>query len=251
MKPIWILVLGVLFVGNIAGGYLLYKAIKLRDETRMLHKIIEDLTRKNRDLTADYAGLSVYAEQNRELLASTTPEERKQMCVLYGASITKGFNADSLVPGHKFINRGVGAQSSTQLLARFSSDVLQLQPGRVVIKICAGNFSPNVDSRMIWDEFETMALTARARGIEPIVATIIPVTRRGEEYPGYSMNEETRRFNARAREFARQHGFKVVDYYAVTSDLDGFLPDDMARDAIHPNAIGYAKMAEAFRATMH
>lgn len=250
MKPIWTIVLAILLAGNLAGSYFLYKVYRLRDENRMLQKYLEDIIWKNREVTVDYPGLNVYREENRRLLETTTPAERKQLCVLYGASITKGFNADSLLPEFGLINRGVGSQSSTQLLARFSSDVLQLEPGRVVIKICGGNFKPDTDSRMIWDEFETMALTARARGIEPIVATIIPVTRRAEEFAGYSITDEIKRFNTRAKDFARLHGFKVVDYFGAMADLDGFLPDDLARDAIHPNAQGYTKMAGAFRAAV-
>lgn len=250
MKPIWTIILLILLAGNFVGGFLLYKAYQLRDENRMLQKYLEDMTRKNRELSADYPGLTVYRDENKRLLETTTDDDRKQMCVFYGASITKSLNADSLLPEFKIINRGVGAQSSTQLLARFASDVLELRPGRVVIKICAGNFKPDVDSRTIWDEFETMALIAQARGIEPIVATILPVTRQGEEHPGFSVNNETRDFNVKAREFAQKHGFRVVDYYAAVVDGNGFLPDELARDAIHPNAAGCTKMAEAFRAAM-
>ncbi len=250
MKPIWTIILLILLAGNFVGGFLLYKAYQLRDENRMLQKYLDDLTRKNRELSADYPGLAVFRNQNRRLIETTTPEDRKQMCIFYGASITKGFNTDSLLPEFKTLNRGVGSQSSTQLLARLASDVLELRPGKVVIKICAGNFKPDANSRAIWDEFETMALAAQARGIEPIVATILPVTRRAEEFDGYSISEETRLFNARAKDFARQKGLKVVDYYASLADSEGFLPDNMARDAIHPNDAGYAKMAEAFRAVM-
>jgi lysophospholipase L1-like esterase len=250
VKPIWIILLLLLLGGNLLGGYILYKAIRLRAENQLLQKYLENLTSKNRELTADYAGTSAYAEENRRLLESTTPADRKQMCVLYGASITKGFNADSLLPEFRLVNRGVGGQSSTQLLARFSSDVLQLDPGQVVIKICAGNFGPGVDSRMIWDELETMLLTAQARNIEPVVATIVPVTRRAEEHEGYSISDQVRQFNSKAIEFARRHGFKLVDYYEAMADREGFLPDDMARDAIHPNALGYERMAAAYGAAM-
>ena len=169
MKPIWVILLLLLLGGNLLGGYILYKAIRLRAENQLLQKYLENLTSKNRELTTDYAGMSVYATENRLLLETTTPTERNQMCVLFGASITKGFNADSLLPEFKIVNRGVGGQSSTQLLARFSSDVLQLEPGRVVVKICSGNFNPSVNSQVIWDEFETMLLTARTRNIEPVV----------------------------------------------------------------------------------
>jgi len=222
----------------------------LRGENRLLHRYLEDAIDKNRRLTEDYPGVGVYSDENRALLATTDPAERKRMCVLYGASITRRWDTDRLLPGFKVVNRGVGGQSSTQLLARFSSDVLQLEPGKVIIKICAANFSPDADSRMIWDEFETMVLTAKARNIEPVVATILPVTRRAEKFEGYSITEQVKQFNGRVRELAEKHGLVVVDYFAAIADGDGFLPDAMARDEIHPNDLGYARMAEAFRAAM-
>jgi len=250
MKPIWIVILAILAAGNLVGGYVLYKAFQLRGENRLLHRYLEDLTNKNRTLTVDYPGAGVYADANRQLMETTNPAVRKELCVLYGASITRRWDTDRLLPGFKIINRGVGGQSSTQLLARFSSDVLQLEPGKVVIKICAGNFSPDTDSRMIWDEFETMVLAAKARNIEPVVATIIPVTRRAEKFEGYSITKQVKQFNGRVRELAEKHGLAVVDYFAATADGDGFLPDAMARDEIHPNDLGYARMAEVFRAAM-
>jgi len=97
---------------------------------------------------------------------------------------------------------------------------------------------------------ERYLVVAEEGNIEPVVATIVPVTRRAEEFEGYSITGQVRQFNAKAKEFARRNGFKLVDYFEATADSEGFLPDDMARDAIHPNALGYDKMAAAYRAAM-
>lgn len=250
MKPIWLVILVISLVGNLIGGYVLYKALQLRSEARMLKKYSQDLAQKAKQAKKDFPGAAVYREANLELLLSTTPEERRNMCILYGASITRAWNTDDALPELKLINRGVGAQSSTQLLARFSSDVLQLEPGRVVLKFCSGNFNPQADDQSIWDEFETMARMADQRGIQPIIATIIPVTRRAEEFENYSMTEHIQRFNERARAFAAQNNFPVVDFYAATADDEGFLPDHMARDAIHPSDVGYEKLTEALRSVV-
>ncbi len=250
MKPMWIVILVALVVGNLIGGYILYKALNLRTENRLLNHYLEGLTEKNALLISDFAGSSVFLEANGELLNSISDEERKELCVLYGASITKAWNTSRDLEGFRLVNRGIGSQSSTQLLSRFSSDVLQLAPGRVVIKICAGNFKPDASSETIWDEFETMVLAAKARGIEPVVATILPVTRAAEIYDGYSITDQVRRFNTKAKELARMHDLRLIDYFSATADSDGLLPDDRARDDIHPNDSGYAKMADAFRQAM-
>ncbi len=247
MKAMVTILLIILAIGCVLGAFFAYKALKLRAEVKMWKGYHDDAVTRLGDLKSDYAQISVYAPENEKLLNETTGEQRKEMTVLFGASITKRWNAEKAFPGKGVINRGVGSQSDTQLLARFSSDVLQLEPGRVVIKICSGNFQPQADPDMIWDEFETMALMADSRGIKPILATVIPATRGAEEYEGYSISSEVGEFNDKIGKFAAERNFTVVDYYRAMVDSDGYLPDDMARDTIHPNEKGYEKMAIALK----
>lgn len=243
MRGLVLLIFAVLAVGCVVGLFFAYKAVRLKAEVSMWKGYHDSAVLKLSDYQRDYAGISVYAAENKKLLAETTLEERKKMTVLLGASITKRWDTDAAFPGKGVINRGVGSQSDTQLLDRFSSDVLQLEPGRVVIKFCSGNFNPQADFEMIWDEYEMMAMTAKRRGIKPMLATIIPVTRGAEEFQGYSITSEIKRFNERLMKFASENHFTVVDYFKAMADSDGYLPDDMAVDTIHANVKGYAKMA--------
>jgi hypothetical protein len=244
MKSFVAIILIVSLAGNLVGAYLLYKAIKLRDEVKQYQKYYQDLRAKYESLKDDYPGTMVFAEENRRLLRETTPEQRKKMTVLYGASITKGWDMNKYFPGKQLLNRGVGSQSDKQLLTRFSSDILQLEPGRVVIKFCSGNFTPQTDINMMWDEFETIVRMALIRGIQPIPATVIPLTRRAEKFENYNITVQIKTFNDRIKKMAAELKLGVADYFLAIADNEGFLPDAMARDEIHPNENGYAKMAE-------
>jgi lysophospholipase L1-like esterase len=247
MKTSITILLIISIAGNIFGAYLLYKAVKLRDEVRMYQKYHQDLLAKYSAAMADFAGEKTYNEENRKLLKETTPEERKKMTVLYGASITKSLDVDKLLPGLKVINRGVGSQMCPQLLGRFSSDVLQLNPGKVVIKLCSGNFFPEYDFETIWNQFEMMVNSAKDRGITPILATVVPLTRAGEKYGDFNVTGRIKEFNNRIKKIAAENNYQVVDYFAALADSNGLLPDSLARDEIHPNEKGVEIMTKTVR----
>jgi lysophospholipase L1-like esterase len=131
-----------------------------------------------------------------------------------------------------------------QLLARFSSDVLELNPGYVVIKFCSGNFMPSINIERMWDEYEMMARMAKDRGISPILATVVPVCKSAEVYGDYKITPNLIIFNSKIKEFARANNMDCVDYYSALANNEGFLPDEWAKDSIHPNDRGYEKMAK-------
>jgi len=243
MKPMLITILIISVIANVIGLFAIYKASRYRKALNQYQTYNENLVKNYEGLKSDYPGASVYAADNRKLLADYSEAERKNMTVMFGASITKGFDAEKYLPGKKIINRGVGSQSNTQLLARFSSDVLQLAPGRVALKFCSGNFTPTLDTCMMWDEFETMAMTASRKGIKPLLATVIPATRGAEHFENYSIADNVKIFNDKVRNLAAANNFQVVDYYKALADKDGFLADSLARDEIHPNGKGYEIMA--------
>lgn len=247
MRGLVIVIFAILVVGCFVGAFFAYKSLKLRTEARAWKGYHDSVLAKLNNLQKDYAGISVYAAENEKLLRTTTKEQRKRMTVLLGASITKNWDTELAFPGKGIINRGIGSQSDMQLLARFSSDVLQLEPGQVVIKFCSGNFQPGSDPQTMWDEYETMALMASRRGIKPVLATVIPAARDAEVYPNYSVKTEVSKFNDRIRKFAAENKFAIVDYYGAMADKDGFLPSDMAKDQIHPNEKGYEVMAKVLR----
>jgi len=239
MKPFVIsLILIILVIGLLAA----YKAYSYREALKAYQGYNKKLSDSYQNLQADYAGISIYAAENEKLRNEYSIAERKNMTVLFGASITRGFDLEKYFPERKLINRGIGSQSDTQLLARFSADVLELNPGSVVIKFCSGNFKPALDKETIWNELETMATIADKRGIRPLLATVIPATKRAEIYNGYDVAQQVRNFNSKIRKFAAENHFTVVDYYAAMVDPDGFLPDSLSRDEIHPNEAGYKVM---------
>ena len=94
---------------------------------------------------ADWPQLHRYAAENQTL---AEPAKGQQRVVFYGDSITDnwGRRHGKFFPDQPWINRGIGGQTTPQMLVRFQQDVVQLHPGAVVILAgindIAGNTGP-------------------------------------------------------------------------------------------------------------
>src|SRR5579884_2899295 len=81
-------------------------------------------------------------------------------------------------PGKPYVNRGIGGQTTSQMLVRFRQDVIDLQPKVVVIlsgtNDIAGNTGP-ISNEDIEANLSDMAELARAHGIRVVFSSILPV----------------------------------------------------------------------------
>ena len=108
---------------------------------------------------SDWANLGYYEKRNREL---GLPDENEKRIVFMGDSITEEWG--NLYPeffsGNYYINRGIGGQTSPQMLIRFKPDAINLKPYVIIILAgtndIAGNTGPST-VRMITDNIFSMA----------------------------------------------------------------------------------------------
>ena len=93
----------------------------------------------------DWANLNRYKIENENLGLSLSNENR---IVFMGNSITEGWSHHhpEFFTGKPYINRGIGGQTTPQMLLRFRQDVIALKPKVVVILAgtndIAGNTGP-------------------------------------------------------------------------------------------------------------
>src|SRR5262245_36106683 len=191
----------------------------------------------------DYAGISVYPAENAALVSSGARPD----VVLVGASHTLSWGDTSkTLPGLRVVNRGVRGQLVPQYLLRFRQDILELKPKVVVIEGCAINATYDVPLKLLEDSYASMAEMARAHGIEPILATTMPVGAVLERRLA-GTNEEVRRINDIVRDLAKRQGYLLVDYYGAIAQPDGTLPAAESPDGLHCSPAIYQKMAVALR----
>jgi lysophospholipase L1-like esterase len=194
-----------------------------------------------RMLREDWPGLGRYAEANKALIAS----RQKVDIVFMGDSITEGWRDKRpgfFTPGR--VGRGIGGQTTPQMVLRMMADVLQFKPRWVHIMAgtndIAGNTGPMTVTQST-DNIRAMIMLANAAGIDVLLASVPPADRFPWR-PGLETVKPIREMNAWAKRYAKANGITYVDYTAALADEAGAMKPGMAYDGVHPSEQGYATM---------
>ncbi len=196
--------------------------------------------------TDDYGQLARYRDANATLKPPTAGESR---AVFFGDSITDIWNIAESFPGKPYINRGIGGQTTSQMLVRFRQDVINLEPKAVVILAgtndIAGNTGP-ISNEDIEANYSNLAELARAHNIRVIFSSILPVhnyTPKAEEFFAQRPRERILSLNRWIKDYCAANDLIYLDYFSAMVDDKGLLKRDLADDGLHPNKAGYAIMA--------
>lgn len=200
-------------------------------------------------LRSQPASLGHYRDDNERLRR----DRRDGRVVFLGASVTEGFDVARLLPTTPAVNRGISGQLLWQEYLRLDDDVLSYAPAAVVPEVCATNFdarAPSLEETERW--YTRLVETARARGVRPVLATVIPVTRSWarSEGGGEAVLARIAAMNAFIRAYAHAHGDALIDWAAALGDAHGELQSALTDDGLHPNREGYARMAGATAAAL-
>ncbi len=195
-------------------------------------------------LKTDWPYLERYRAENAKL---APPEPGENRVVFMGNSITEGWAKyfGTMFANKPYVNRGIGGQTTPQMLVRFRQDVIALRPAVVVILAgtndIAGNTGPSTPE-MIEDNLASMAELAKANGIQVVLSSILPVF----DYPwrpGLQPAPKIVAINAWMKRYAATHGAVYLDYHSAMADERRGMKADLATDGVHPNEAGYRLMA--------
>ncbi|MEZ4390742.1 MAG: GDSL-type esterase/lipase family protein [Polyangiales bacterium] len=225
-----------------AGGLVTLKAWRYRKEAQLWHG-------RWLSLHSDPGGRDHYRADNERLRAQGVVRHR---VVFLGASITEMLDLAGSFPDRNFVNRGAGGQLVWQQFLRLDDDALSLRPEAVVLKMCAINLLPDAPPlEEAQRYFAMMAERVRGRGVKAVLATAVPVSRRWDmaEADGRATPQIVR-FNNWVRDQARLHHDLVLDYAQVLADDQGYLPDSLTDDGLHPNEVGRRRMLALIRTVL-
>jgi lysophospholipase L1-like esterase len=191
----------------------------------------------------DWANLNYYRKANTLL---ENPADNEDRIVFMGNSITefwKTIHPDFFL-GKSYINRGIGGQTTSQMLLRFRADVINLHPKVVVFlggtNDIAGN-TGDVTLDMIEDNIFSMIELAKANDITVVLCSVLPVF----DYPwspGKEPAEKIIELNKALRFYAETHDITFVDFHTPMKDERNGLRLELGEDGVHPNVSGYLIM---------
>jgi lysophospholipase L1-like esterase len=192
----------------------------------------------------DFPNLLMFRRANTEL--KFTPE-----VIFIGDSIIARWNLESSFPGKTYLNRGIGWQTTSQVLLRMHQDVVDLHPRTVVIEVGTNDLTGivgEVSMSEIESNYQAIYEIASSNGIRVLFASILPVNEYSKEARSLHVfalhpPEKIKALNQWLRGFCSDHRLDYLDYYAAMVDGRGFLRSDLSDDGVHPNIRGYSVMA--------
>ena len=194
-------------------------------------------------MAQDWPNLEKYKKANANL---SEPEKDEHRVVFMGNSITEmwGDASPEFFSENPYVNRGIGGQTTPQMLLRFRQDVIDLKPVIVVILAgtndIAGNTGP-MTLEQIRNNIQSMVQLAKANHIFPIVCSVLPAF----DYPwrpGLNPNIKIPQLNEMLKEMAKEEKAMYLDYFAKMADNRNGLPKALTTDEVHVTKEGYVIM---------
>jgi lysophospholipase L1-like esterase len=193
----------------------------------------------------DFPNLARYHDENAKL-AAPAPDEKR--VVFMGDSITDnwGRRYGKFFPGKPYVNRGIGGQTTPQMLIRFRPDVIALAPKMVVILAgtndIAGNTGPTT-LEAIEDNLTSMAELAKVNGIRVVLSSVMPVCDYIKPQTERRPPEKIKALNSWIKDYAAKNGLVFLDYYSALVDDRQMFKKELTYDGLHPNDAGYEVIA--------
>ena len=188
----------------------------------------------------DWFGFNRFKADNERIIESGKFPE----VVFMGNSITENwaYYHPDFFSQHNYCGRGIGGQTSAQMLLRFTSDVINLRPKAVVIMAGTNDVAHNtywVEPNKVVDNVVAMCNLAKANGIVPIISSIPPcasfVWRPEIENAAQTIFD----INKRLKAYAEANGIVYVNYHVALADEQNAFPKALSDDGCHPNPDTY------------
>jgi len=172
-------------------------------------------------------------------LARLSPDA---VVLAFGDSLTAGVGANpsesypaklEALIGRKVVSSGVPGETSSEGLARLPAALDETKPQLVILCEGGNDFLQKLDEARAADNLRSMVRLARARGAQ-VVLVAVPK-------PGL-LPSAAEFYAAVAKEFGVPHEENALRKILTDNELKS--------DLVHPNAAGYAKLAEAIAALL-
>jgi len=146
-------------------------------------------------------------------------------------------------PFNKIITKGIGGNTTTQMLARFGTDVRAYAPGYCLIE---GGVNDNDSATTIFTNLVKLYDSCVLNGIRPIAVTVMPNT----ALPfTAATNRQYARLNNMIRDYCRTSNIPLIDFDDVVTDKSSATwqwNSTYSNDGLHPNSSGAIALGKEY-----
>ncbi|MCR4965689.1 MAG: hypothetical protein K6A41_08555 [Bacteroidales bacterium] len=188
----------------------------------------------------DWCGFNRFKADNERIIQSGDFPS----VVFMGNSITEywAYYHPEFFSQHNYCGRGIGGQTSAQMLMRFTADVIDLHPKAVVIMAGTNDVAHNdywVEPDKVVDNVIAMCLLAKANNIVPIISSIPPCNSFVWNPDIQNAGQTIVDINKKLKNYADNNGITYIDYHSALTDEHNGFQKNLSDDGCHPNPDTY------------
>lgn len=192
----------------------------------------------------EYFSFGSYKDENMPLKKTGAAK-----VIFIGNSITRNWmNTDpEFFTSNGYTCRGIGGQTSSQLLLRFYQDVVELSPQIVIVNAGTNDIAMGdgfYDAQFTLNNIKAMVDIATHNGIKVVLTSVLPA----KEYKTSRLNtvkdvtSDIDELNTEIEKYAQERNLYFIKYNNFLSDEKGYFNKNLTFDGVHPNAEGYKVM---------
>jgi lysophospholipase L1-like esterase len=196
--------------------------------------------------------VDLFNAENKEL----DPEVKN--IVFLGDSLTHGFKVSEYLPDLPVLNRGIGADGVANypeaktnyrgVTQRLDACIFECNPSHLFFLIGTNDVGNRTIPIEYWFgayKYVVEQAEKKVPGIEIILITAPPT---GTSYKrNKTLNPRLMKWNEMIKEYALEKDLRVLDLYSLLVSDGGLMPDEMTRDGLHFNHIGYERWTNSIK----
>jgi hypothetical protein len=163
--------------------------------------------------------------------------------VMLGDSITHGGEWSEIFPGLPIVNRGIGGDTTTGVLARLDS-IVDARPAAIFIKIGTNDLTRGPERDESYQQYREILTNIQdaSPGTDIYVQSLLPRS--------VDFRHDVEAYNQEIRALSNELGATYIDLYPAFLDPDGSLRDELTYDEIHLTGQGYQLWQSILKPTM-
>jgi len=187
-----------------------------------------------------------------------TLDPGKKNIVFLGDSLTQGFQLKEYFPELPALNRGIGSDgvcsypssehSWRGVTHRMKDSVFDCNPSHLFFLIGTNDVGPESIPIEYWLGAYKYVIRQTRKVFPEVKIILVTCPPTGLKYKRHEhLNARLLEWNKLVQQCAKKEDCRLIDLYSLLVGEDGLLPDEMTRDGLHFNHLGFERWAKAVR----
>lgn len=178
--------------------------------------------------------------------------------VFLGDSLTQGFKLKDYFPGLPVLNRGIVSDGVCNfpsaklpwrgITHRLKECVNDCNPSHIFFLIGTNDVGMDTIPLEYWLGAYKFVIGQARRSFPEVKITLVTCPPTGLKYARHeNLNKRLLLWNDLVRKTATEENCRLIDLYSLLVGKDGLMPEEMTRDGLHFNNLGYDRWAQKVR----